>query len=77
MFRCVFMTFTLHVHDLFDEMFVMVRMGQVKFLIKFYIKGLVSMLFIISDSFFELWVVVWRLALNKFLESHCQMHRTK
>jgi len=35
MFICVIMTYMLHVHYVFDEMTVMVRMGQVKPLMKF------------------------------------------
>jgi len=35
MFRCVILTCTFLIHDVFDEMFVMVRMGQVKSLTEF------------------------------------------
>jgi len=35
MFKYVIMTRRLHVHDVFDEIYVMVTMGQVNSLIKF------------------------------------------
>lgn len=41
MLKYVIMTCSLHVHDVFNKMYVMVRMGQVKSLIIFLIKGLV------------------------------------
>ena len=62
MFRCVFMTCTLHVHDVFDGMFVMVRPGEVKFLFKFCMEGFVPVSFFNSKSFIKLWAVVLRLA---------------
>lgn len=55
MFRCVFMTYTLHVHDVFNEILVMVMMIQLKSLFKFYIRGIVFLLFIISENFIKFW----------------------
>jgi len=55
MFRCVFMTCTLNVHDVFDEMHVMVRMSQDRSLFKFYVRGIVFLLFTISENFNKFW----------------------
>jgi hypothetical protein len=56
MLRCVFMTCTLHVHDVFDEIYVMVRMRQVKSLFNFLIKCIFSLVFIIYENFITFWV---------------------
>lgn len=52
--RCVYMTFKLHVHDVFDKMYVMDMACQIRYLFKFFIKGIVIILFIISGSFMKL-----------------------
>jgi len=55
MFISIVTTCRLHVHDLFDEMYFMARLCQVRSLFKFFIIGLVILLFIISGSFMNFW----------------------
>ena len=74
MFKCVFMTYTLHVHDVFDKMPVMVRMSQVRSLFKFYIRGLFLLLFIISKNFIKFWAEAWVLALRNWLRFQGRWH---
>ena len=66
----VIMTYRFHVHDVFDEMYIMVRVGQVNFLIKCWIKGFFIVSFIVIESFIKFWVVIWRLALKTCLRPH-------
>lgn len=49
------MTCTIHVYDVFDEMSVMVTMSLVDSWFKFYIRGLILLLFIISENFIKFW----------------------
>ena len=62
MFIFIIMTCGLHVHDVFNRMFVMARPCQVRFLFKFCIRGLFILLFIIAQSLMKL-----VLALKKWL----------
>lgn len=50
MFKYVNMTCRSHVHEVFDEMFVMVRPGWVKSFINFYVR-------FFSFRYFSLWKV--------------------
>lgn len=77
MFKCVFMTYTLHVQDMFDGLPLTVRMDYVRSLLKFCVRGLVSLLFIIIESFANLWGEVWVLSLKKWLRSWCHWKKTK
>ena len=61
MFKYAFMTCTLHVFHMFDEMTVMVRLGKVKFLVYVWLNVFVIMKEMILESFTEFWAVVWRL----------------
>ena len=74
MFNYAFMTCRLYVSHVFDEMFVMVRFGFVKSLIKFCGRGFFLVLFIVLESFIKFWKVVWRLALKKWLISNGRTH---
>lgn len=64
MFRYAVMTCSLLVHHMFDKMTVMVRLGQVKYLIQYCMFSIFIKLLIILDSLMKLWEVVWRLAWN-------------
>jgi len=67
MFKCVFITYTLHVHGVFDEILVMVKMSQAMSFFKFCIRGLVFLLFITCECFMTFWVEFYILALKKWL----------
>lgn len=56
MFICVFMTYKLHIYDVFNKIHVMAKMGQVESLLKFLIIGLVFLLFIIPVSLIKFWI---------------------
>lgn len=55
MFKSVIITCRLHVHDVFDIMFVMAMPCQVKSEFKFFFRGFIIMLVIISRSFLKFW----------------------
>lgn len=64
MFRYAFMTCRLHVINMFEKMTIMVRHGQVKYLINFGMNCFYLILFIIMESIIGLWEVFWRLTQN-------------
>jgi len=76
MFKCVFMTYTLHVHDVFDEMHLMARVSRGRSLFKFSVTSLVFLLFIISQDFTKFWAEAWVLALKKWLRIRGPWHKT-
>lgn len=61
MIRFSFMTCSLHVHHMFNEMNFMVRHGSVKFLIIFCMDSFFIMSFIMLGSYRQFWAVVRRL----------------
>ena len=75
MFRCVYMTCTLHVYDVFDQMCVMVRMSLVIYCFKFCIRDLVFLLFIISENFMKFWAEALFLDLKRWLRYQGFQHK--
>ena len=57
--KCIYMTYKLHVHAVYDRMYVMARPCQINSLFKFFVRGLVIMLFIIFGSFMKFWALAW------------------
>jgi len=77
MFICVFMAYRLHVHDVFDEMSVMARMGEVNSLMNFCAKDFFYVLFIIRECFIKSWEEIKVISLKRCLRSRCHRHKTR
>lgn len=70
------MIYKLQVYDVFKEILIMVRTSLVSSLFKFYLRGLVFLLFIIYENFIKFSVKALVLALKKWLKLEGHWHKT-
>ena len=63
-----FMTYRLDVHYMFEEITVMVRPSQAKYLINVYMNNITIISFITLKGYTKLWVVILRLACKSGLD---------